>query len=477
MKRRVLAALGAVLIFAAGSARADGPRLSGRIKLFSSVFLAEHLDGRYFSHDSGEFGLKRLETRLSLTGSAGEKVSYAVRLEAFAGAEPMFDGRIFPESGPLGTPVRTEPFEIALYEGYVRVTGFLLKNLDLTLGKQRIAWGTADKISAVDNLNPVDFANFLTFDPDYFGERRPQTALNLEFHPGRSTRLQFVWLLSRQIAPLPYGFTNLLAQGLPPSAGFFIKKDRALLKNTNWAVRLSTHVFGVDAGLSFYRGNFDLPFIFGSAALREDGRTFGPDLYYRHPLKQVFGLDLAGELSSVGWWAEAAWVRPEYFKGFAQIPYWILPEPRIEWIDFRLFEKGFPRFVAGADYTFGIGNGLYLNLQYARGLFDEIDATAEAEAIFGFRKGMFFGEPGDYLVGRLEYALLGGDLKIAFNALGEFAGKNASAFLLTPGLELRVSDAVIVQAGAVFVAGDEIGTKFGPFKKDRLAFVSARLDF
>lgn len=477
MRRGRVFILTAALVLAAGSVRADGPRISGRVKLFSSVFLADHPDGRYFSHDAGEFGLKRLETRLSFTGSVSDAVTYAVSLEAFAGTEPMFDGRIFPESGPLGTPVRTEPFELALYEGYIRVAGFLLKNLDLTLGKQRIAWGTADKISVVDNLNPVDFANFLTFDPDYFGEKRPQTALNLEFHPGRSTKIQFVWLLSRQIAPLPFGFTRLLGQGLPESAGFLIKKDRALLKNTNWAVRLSTHLLGVDAGLSFYRGNFDLPTIFGTSALREDGRTFGPDIFYRHPLKSVFGIDLAGELSSVGWWAEAAWVRPEYFKGFVQFPYWILAEPHIERYEFRLFEKGFPRFVAGTDYTFGIGNGLYLNLQYAHGLFDEIDATAEAEMIFGFRKGMFFGEPGDYLVGRLEYALLGGDLKIAFNALGEFAGKNASAFLLTPGLEWRVSDAVIVKGGAVFVAGNEFGTKFGPFKKDRLAFVSARLDF
>lgn len=477
MMRKPFVLLAAGLVLAAGAARAESPHVSGRIKLFSSIYLADNAEGVYFAHDAGEFGLRRLETRLSFTGSVTGSVSYAVRLEAFSGPDAMFGGRTFPESGPLGTPERTEPFALSLYEGYVRVEGFLLKNLDLTLGKQRIAWGTADKLNVVDNLNPIDFANFLTFDPDYFGERRPQTALNLEFHPGRSTKLQFVWLLSRQYAPLPFGFTRLLESGISGSPDFFVKKDRPLIKNTNWALRLSTHVFRVDVGLSFYRGNFDLPVLFGIAAFREDGLERGPDLYYYHPRKSVFGLDLAGETASVGWWAEAAWVRPDDFQGFAQVPVWILPQPRIDWHHFRLFEKGFPRFVAGADTTFGIGNGLYLNIQYARGLFDEIDFTPEAEGVFRFRKGMFFGEPGDYLVGRLEYPLLRGDLKISFNAIGEFAGKNASAFLLTPGVEFRISDAVIVQAGGMFTAGDETGTKFGPFKKDRLAFVSAKLDF
>ena len=40
--------------------------------------------------------------------------------------------------------------------------------MDLIVGRQRTRWGTSDEYNVIDNLNPVDYANLYSFDPDYF---------------------------------------------------------------------------------------------------------------------------------------------------------------------------------------------------------------------------------------------------------------------------------------------------------------------
>ena len=239
-------------------------QFSGMVKLFSSIYLEDNASGRYFPHGAGEFGLRRLEVRFGLTGNITDKVSYSVRLDGFASPDALSLGAnsgFFPESSALGAPERSEPYEVSLFEASVKVHGFLLKNLDLTVGKQRLSWGTADKMNVVDNLNPVDLANFFTFDPDYFAERRPQTGINLEYYFGESTRLQFVWLLERQYSPLPRGFSSLLGQaGAGGGSGeVHLDPQAPLFKNTNYGLRFATMLGKLDLGLTWYHGNFHLP--------------------------------------------------------------------------------------------------------------------------------------------------------------------------------------------------------------------------
>ena len=46
------------------------------------------------------------------------------------------------------------PTDLSLWEAYVDIYSFLFPSLDLRIGKQRLAWGTADKLNPTDNLNP-----------------------------------------------------------------------------------------------------------------------------------------------------------------------------------------------------------------------------------------------------------------------------------------------------------------------------------
>ncbi len=470
--RKIISAL---LLFSLAFA---GAEVSGRVKMFSSVFLSENPRGQFFTHEAGEFAFKRLEVRLQIQGDVSEKVSYGARFDVFSSPDSLLSSSNFPESGPLASPKEAEPFEANLYEAYIKISDFLFPNLDLTVGKQRISWGTADKVNVVDNLNPVDFANFLTFDPDYFAERRPQTALNFEYYAGSQSKIQFVWLTSRQHSPLPYGFGQMLTQATHLVWVIDPIHEERKLGNTNFGLRFSTVILNTDFALSWYHGNFHLPVLYSVETTSYYNHGINPvptseipiyytQMHYAYPDLDVLGLSFSGEIASVGFWGEVAYYIPESIKGSFSLGMGPL-------FSFDLFEKGYFKYVLGFDYTLSIGNGLYINAQFLHGFFDERDYSKEAERFLGFRKGQFFGEIENYILARAEYKLASDTVKISMGGLVELGDK--TSYALMPGLEVRLKDAVTLQAGMFLVSGDR-ETKFGSFRDDKIAFVSFKLDF
>lgn len=453
---------------------------SGMIKLFLSCYTGQNQEGPYFFHKGGDFAFKRLEGRFRLKASVSENVSAEVRLDAFSSPDALFSNRTFPEAGLLASPGQAEPFELSLYEGFIRVNHFLLKNLDLTVGKQRIHWGTADKLNLVDNLNPVDFANFLTFDPDYYLERRPQTAINLEYYPSQNSKLQIVWLPERQHSPLPAGFSEMLKTNLAglPQPEINVETEEPSLKHSNFGVRFSTVLFNVDLGLSYYKGNYSLPYIYG-VQVSTPPQSPSSRVYFRYPGKQVFGLDLSGELKSVGFWAELTRTRPDkkfsWLDSFLLIGSQVLPLA----VEFPLMENYYWQWVVGADYTFSLADGLYVNAQYVHGLFDEVAFSPLAKGYFGLRQGMWFGQIQDYLGGRAELRLLKGDLKLGLNSLISLNSGDTTknSAILYPSVEYKINDAFFFQAGGIFSFGDREMSKFGSFSRDRVVYLLTKVSF
>ncbi len=202
----------------------------------------------------------------------------------------------------------------------------------------------------------------------------------------------------------------------------------------------------------------------------------GADLYFSYPGQQVIRADLAGEALGLGFWAEAAAVFPEKTTASLSMPMLVNGQLLDFRTTFSVFSRATTRVVLGADATLSWGSGLYLNVQYLRGFFDEISYTTPYKQYFQMDKGMFFGEPEDYLLGRAEYKFLRGDLKLEFSGLVELAG-GSSAWVFMPGLEYRASDVFSLRAGTFWVAGDEQGTKFGQFKKDKLVYFAFKVNF
>jgi len=460
-----------LVLTASPLANSSDVQISGRVKLFSSLFLKKNAEGPYFIHGSGEFAFKRIEARLRLSGFLSDQISYSVRFDSFSQPDALFSEWRFPESSTLGAPTQAEPFDFFLYEGNVRINDFILDGLDFTAGKQRILWGTADKANVVDNLNPVDFANFLTFDPDYFAERRPQTALNFEYYFSGFTKIQLIWLLSRQISPLPADFSEMVTQGLMPTY-VKIETENKLLQNTNMALRFSTVLLNTDIGLSYYKGNFSLPMLYGVTPTAINGLEYS----YKYPQRSVWGLDIAGEIFSMGFWSELAYVQPEPVDGFVFVSVPSNRFPSMIKKSFPLFEGSYLKYVLGADYTVDIGTGIYLNAQYLHGFFDETDYSSRAESALGFQKGMFFGEIQDYILARAEYSLMRDKLTLELGGIVEFS-KQEQAFAFMPSLEYKIKDLVTFQAGGFLVSGNQDHTKFGSFKKDNILFFAFKTDF
>jgi hypothetical protein len=448
---------------------ADKIDFSGRIKLFTSAFLADNSQGRFFSHEAFDFANKRLELRLKFAGNASERVAYQVRFDAFAYPGDLLSGQSFPEANILGSALSSEHFELNLYEANIKVSDFITANLDLTVGKQRVQWGTADKMNVVDNLNPVDFANFFTFDPDYFGERRPQSALNFEYYAGGSTKIQLVWLLQNPLSPLPYGYTALLQKFYGLQSIAVQKYWNRELEKTGLGLRISRPLFNVDFALSYFNGNSHLPVLRELSAVPILAGTF----YY--PRQQVLGFDCAGEFKGIGFWAESALVLPENINGRVVVPLTVNGQAVTVENRFRLLEKSYWKYVLGLDYNFG--HGFYLNLQFLHGFFDEFAFTKAAQENLGLGQGMFFGDLANYLFGRLEYKSGNEKVKLKAGGLLEMTSA-ATAFALLPEVEFRFADAMVIQIGGFFLVSGQVDkTKFGLFKKDSLVFMGLRVDF
>ena len=72
---------------------------------------------------------------------------------------------------------KLNPWDLILREAYVDLYEFLSPNLDLRIGRQRIAWGTADKINPTDNINPDDLEDIWDF-----GRHIPTTSMQATYY-------------------------------------------------------------------------------------------------------------------------------------------------------------------------------------------------------------------------------------------------------------------------------------------------------
>ncbi len=443
-------------------------QVGGKIKLFTSFFMSKNYESFFTPHNKGDFLIKRIEAGVKFSGDVGEKISYNLRFNAYTYPGNIYFENMLPESGMLGAPVLTEYYELNIYEANAKISDFIIKGLDLTVGKQRIFWGTADKLNVLDNLNPVDFANFFTFDPDYFAEKRPQTALNFEYYPSDLTKFQFVVLLQHQISPLPYGFTSMVRYSYKYAYCTVKKPWENKVQDVNYGLRFSFNLFDTDFSFSYYNGNFSLP-VMDTLDINVVVNTG-----YTYAKAKIIGFDFSGEFKGVGFWGEIGYIMPDKVKAHISTliedngtfyPYYK---------EFQLLEDSYFKYVFGIDYNFG--NGFYGNIQFLHGFFDEFSYTDDAKKNFQLRKGVFFGEIENYISGRIEKKFSGDEVKVSFDFMEEIGDKNSLTFM--PSMTYKPQDGFeVLLGGFIVLSGDKERTKFGMFKDDKLLYISFKLTF
>ncbi len=280
-----------------------------------------------------------------------------------------------------------DPYNLEIREAYVRLNGFLTKNLDVTIGRQRIAWGTADVINPTDNLNPYDFEDILDF-----GRHRGSDALNLQYYFGNNYSLQAVLVPFFQPANLPVGmFAGSLSSSMTMPPGMTVQgfSDTILMPKYNLGesasagFRFKGFAGGIDFSLSYVRGWDGLPNnTYNTISPVDPQGGVNVDAQLTYAKNHIIGADLATSVFGIGLWAEAAAFIPDqdvvmsndlsaFFPGS--------PDPVI--MDTILLEaKPYLKFVVGGDYFFSEGS--YLNLQYIHGFIHEKGNDALNDYIF-----------------------------------------------------------------------------------------------
>lgn len=359
---------------------------------------------------------------------------------------------------------RISPWELDLREAYIDLYGFLLDDLDLRIGRQRIAWGTADKLNPTDNLNPDDLRDVWDF-----GRHLGSDAMKAAYYWGDFT-FTGAYIPIFKPAVLPSGdWAAALSPPMELPTGLTLEDmtDHITMPENNienasiGGVKIATTLLNYDLSMSYVYGRDDLPLAknidinplpfdtLGNVAV-------GMKLIY--PRMQVVGFDMAGDLFSVGIWAEAAMFIPEKIEMTTD-----LSAMGMGVQESTVLDDPFVKYVVGADYTFK--NGIYINAQYLHGFINERGSdNLEDYFMFGMEWKLFDD--------KLKITPIGGGIEIKdFDAI-----EDNYALIYSPKITYHPVDNADVVLGARIIDGTET-TAFGRLKDNDEVYLKVKYSF
>jgi len=298
-----------------------------------------------------------------------------------------------------------DPYNLEIREAYVQMNGFLTKNLDLTIGRQRIVWGTGDRLNPTDILNPYDLEDILDF-----GRHRGSDAINANYYFGNNFSIQAIYIPFFQPANMPVGiFANALtpSMDLPQGMTLMSFSDTLLMPRNNIkesstaAFKFKGYVRGLDFSVGYVWGYDGIPVSTMNTFTPYDlmgGVSIQSDLSFirTHTVTADFVTSIAG----IGFWGEAALTIPRedlIMSNDLSALFPLSPDPVI--LDTTLVDGPYVKFLVGADYFFREGS--YLNIQFLHGFIQERGQKALNDYIFARYEKSFFNE-------KLKIAPVGG---------------------------------------------------------------------
>ena len=311
--------------------------------------------------------------------------------------------------------------QLGLGEAY---TAVYLENVDLTLGRQVINWGTADGINPTNSINPVDLNSFI------LGELKGEPVLALQSaYYGEQLYLTGVAVFDYLPQDLALGVAEL------PGEIKLGKEPENTPDNFEYALKAETSFGHFDWQLSYFRGWDDLPALIYSVAI--DPLLMQPvagseeisGIYRR--LDKI-GLAASGTINSAGLWGEAAYAIPEEVVIDKRDP---LKQQILLGVN-----EPYIQAVIGSDYT--LENGLYLQGQYlyhGNGLLFNPYQPPDQEI-----------KASQYLIGRLSY-------EIGLNGTIESTAifpLDQDSVMIIPVYTHALTQVTALKIGGVFGAGE-----------------------
>lgn len=363
-----------------------------------------------------------------------------------------------------------DPYNLEVREAYVQIYGFLTDKLDLKIGRQRIAWGKADKFNPTDNINPYDLEDILDF-----GRHRGSDAINLNYYINSDYSLQGVFVPFFEPANMPIGvFSSALNPTMELPQGLTLKSmsDNVIMpsynlsESTTAGIKFNGFLGGFDFSLSYLWGRDGLPLTTYNTLTPVDtmgGININTDLsYYR---THIFGADIAGSIGGVGVWAEAAAFLPENevtMTNDLSAMYPMSPVP-VTMDSVILKKEAYLKFVLGADYNFA--DGTYLNVQYLHGFVNERGSDNLNDYLFVRLEKKFFND-------KLKVSPLSGGFVVSdWNDI-----QNNYSIVYVPSVSYMATDnAEVALSAAIF--GGEGDNVFSQLSDYNMLMLSVKYSF
>jgi len=336
------------------------------------------------------------------------------------------------------------PVEARLDEAYVDLYDVLLPRLDVRIGRQRIAWGPAERVGVVDLVDPGSYE-----DPWTYGERLASDALKVTWRIG-VLKVEAVYVPVFRPALLPADASALLS-GSPVDLGPLVLHEvtttpvspaATIAEQATLAARVSIAIGGVDLAATYAYGRQSIPAVTGiTGTFDPPGVPPNVDLAVTvaFPRRHAIGLDASTELLGIGLWAEAAVFLPDYTV--------TTDMTAIGGAVTEVEAEPYLKAVVGLEYTFP--GSVYVNLQWAHGFHHE----SSPDGI------------NDYLLAGLQWDLPGGFVTIGpvgaaleVDDIGNVA--DSWALVVNPEIALHPMDNAEFVVGARWITGNET-TGFG----------------
>lgn len=389
-------------------------------------------------------------------------------------------------ASPFDQPVEN----VQLREAYIDLYGFLSEHIDVRIGRQRIAWGTADRLNPSDNINPWELEDFWDF-----GRHTPTNSLLAKYYwngftltavftprfspsllPDQSWKAAFMpEVPDRWQIPLPDGtMTDIWLQ--PLSVSRMENLPERKLKASTYAVKIARDIRNYTVSFGWLRQYAPIPVL---TRLSVQGKITSlptsPDMpvpmnttvdaMLSYSLRNVVNADFSGSLGSVGVWGEAALFIPEKTILTRSISIEspmgtfnpVLP-------DSTIFDGNpYLKYTLGFDYTFPAN--IYLNVQYVHGFFHEEGRKSLTDWLAWTCEWKSADE-------KLKLSLLNGAFQVAdFNNI-----KEGCTLFWLPELSYKPVDNVELKAGAhcIFAGKD---APFYPIRKNGDAYLKVKYSF
>lgn len=269
-------------------------------------------------------------------------------------------------------------------------------DVDYTIGKQQISWGTADGFNPTNYFSRLDtnalFSGDMSGEPIwageaiYYGDNWSLTGVVVPFFSPQEIDAQMEEMMLS---------ANPTMGGLLLDAIKDTKKPKGFGKNSELALRAETQAGNFDVQGSVYMGYEALPGIEITPSLPL------PTFQGKYRRQYFAGLATSGTVGDFGVWGELTYGGPEKFA-----------EPENP-LDIRIplsVNEKYLQAVVGGDYTLDVGKGLLVQGQYIYqgqgSLFSpyiEPDMEAIGEAAAAGKKYEPELEPAHYVYGRLGY--------------------------------------------------------------------------